>query len=365
MKNKADALKTESELLGTFDYAWNKGSNGTRRHYDVLQKLNAIASDNIQFPKSIRKLLYFSQKPAGIKIKSSKLPSKQNNSGTYANEEGHNFLSQIFKFTKSQPRLVLESHGADEDHTGICGVPLDDGSVCRRPPVKGRKRCTQHKGLRISRSNPVKPPVIEEKCIDSEEHKWRSTNGSNSNLLGASEYVHNVDFVANARSFSNSPEMSRSGRVQPPQVFSNRYTTKPHYDNICGVESGDGTSCNRQPVKGRVRCEEHKGMKIKGIKSKSAEEDKSNVYDACSNLSSFNEKDLCSSVCGAQTLNGSNCRSPVKGNTSCWQHAKQASKTNSPCNDWSSGGTSICGAPTRNGSYCKRKVKGGGSCSQH
>lgn len=367
MENKADALNTESELLSTFDYAWNKGSNGTRRHYDVLRKLNTIASDNIQFPKSIRKLLYFSQKPAGIKIKASKLPSKQNNCGTYADEEGHSFFSQIFKFTKSQPRLVLERHGTDEDRTVICGVSLDDGSICRRPPLKGRKRCTQHKGLRISRSNPVKPPVIEEMCTVSEEHKWRSTNGSNSNILGASEYVRNVDFDANACNYSDSSEMSRSGRVQP-QVFSKRFTTKPNSDTICGVESGDGTFCSRQPVKGRVRCKEHKGMKIKGIKSKSAEEDKSNVYDAGSKLSTFNEEDFCSAVCGAQTLNGSYCRRPVKGNTNCWRHSKQSSNkgsTNSPCNGWSSGGTSICGAPTHNGSYCKRTVEGGGSCWQH
>lgn len=32
----------------------------------------------------------------------------------------------------------------------VCGVKLYDGSVCEKPPVKGRKRCLEHKGMRIT-----------------------------------------------------------------------------------------------------------------------------------------------------------------------------------------------------------------------
>ncbi|KAJ4708614.1 protein EFFECTOR OF TRANSCRIPTION 2-like [Melia azedarach] len=317
MEKKAAAVKTESELLNTFDYAWNKGGNGTRRHDDVLQKLNKVSSNYIQFPKTIRKLLYISQKPAGITIKTSKLPSERNKFGTYADDEHRNFFSEIFKFTKSRPRLVLDKCSSNEDSTGICGVSLGDGFVCRRPPVEGRKRCSQHKGLRISGSNPLKLPVVAETCpvgdgfssicgveLDDgslcrrppvqgnkrcEEHKWRKTNGSTFKTTETSQYVHDAVFDSNPCSGSNFSEMYRPEKVQP-KVSSNRSATK---------------------------------LQIKGIKSKSAAQDKSRVYDAGSDFSTFDDRDYCCSVCGAQTLHGSYCRRPVKGDTRCWQHSKQ------------------------------------------
>lgn len=71
MKNKEDAEKTERKILDKFDYAWNKGNNGKRRHADVRRKLDEVASNNIQFPKTIRNLLRFNHWPADIKIKAS------------------------------------------------------------------------------------------------------------------------------------------------------------------------------------------------------------------------------------------------------------------------------------------------------
>ncbi|KAK2398080.1 protein EFFECTOR OF TRANSCRIPTION [Trifolium repens] len=41
---KGDALQTESQLLSTFDYAWNTINNGKRRPEDILQMLNKISS---------------------------------------------------------------------------------------------------------------------------------------------------------------------------------------------------------------------------------------------------------------------------------------------------------------------------------
>lgn len=356
MKNKADALKTERELLDTFDYAWNKGNNGTRRHADVRRKLEKVASNNIQFPKTIRNLLYFNQKPADIKIK--------------ASTEGHNFLPQIIKFTTSQPRLVSDRYGADEGHTGICGVSLGDGSVCQRPPVERRKRCVEHRGMRISAStpkltmkgkakvcdvDPMKLPfMVEQKCpvSEGEEQKRRNNCGSNSKSTGSSQYVYDACVDSNAHGALNSPEMYRQGRVQAK--------AKLQCDTICGVNFGDGTFCTRQPVEGRVRCEQHKWWKIEGIKSTSAAQDhKSNVYGT--SYGSF--------VCGGLTLDGSYCRRQVKAaNTRCWQHTgcvMDKSLTFRSRSDWNYGGSSLCGAPTRNGSYCRRSVKGGGRCWQH
>ncbi|KAJ0031367.1 hypothetical protein Pint_13364 [Pistacia integerrima] len=419
MKNKADALKTENRLLNKFDYAWNKGSNGMRRHDDVLGKLNKVASRNFQFPKPVRKLLYFSREPVGIKIKGIKLLPPGNKFSGNADEESYNLFSQVFKFSKSKPRLVLDRHGAGEVYTGVCGVSLGDGSVCRNQPVQGNKRC--------------------------DEHKWRKTYGSSSNSVGTSQALPSV-FIDSSTSDALKCDKTKPGRVQPkvfserqvanlqydticgveigngrvctrepvtgrvrceehkglkvdgliskpatkdklngddsdalkcdktkpervqPKVFSERPVVNLQYGTLCGVEIGNGRVCTREPVTGRVRCEEHKGLKIDGLICKPATKDKLNGDDKCSNFSTHNDMKYCNSVCGALTLSGSYCKRPVKGNARCWQHSVCASDmrlTISSYYDKKSGGTSVCGAPTRNGSYCRRTVNGGGTCWQH
>ncbi|XVE98011.1 hypothetical protein REPUB_Repub03eG0068500 [Reevesia pubescens] len=69
MENKADSYRTEAQLLNTFDYAWNKGSNGARRHDDILQKLDKRASNHTTVAIFSKKHLPFLQKQVGIKIK--------------------------------------------------------------------------------------------------------------------------------------------------------------------------------------------------------------------------------------------------------------------------------------------------------
>jgi hypothetical protein len=39
--------------------------------------------------------------------------------------------------------------------TITCGIILKDGSTCRKQPVKGRKRCHDHKGKRIRAFVPI------------------------------------------------------------------------------------------------------------------------------------------------------------------------------------------------------------------
>ncbi|KAH7854265.1 hypothetical protein Vadar_011870 [Vaccinium darrowii] len=72
MKNKAKAEKTETRLLNTSDYAWNKGNNGDRRHEKVLQKLRLS-----------KKLSGFQQKKTGDKIGTSKSFSWESNKKTF------------------------------------------------------------------------------------------------------------------------------------------------------------------------------------------------------------------------------------------------------------------------------------------
>ncbi|PON50432.1 Effector of transcription, partial [Parasponia andersonii] len=141
MQSKSDAIRTETQLLNTFDYAWNTSINGSRRPDDILQKLKKISSSTTHFSDIGRKLVPFRHKQVGIRIEARKLPSAENKFSTSKDdEESHNFLPRVFKFGRSQPRLVLDRNTIMEEKTTICGVILSHDSVCRRPPVEGRKR---------------------------------------------------------------------------------------------------------------------------------------------------------------------------------------------------------------------------------
>lgn len=138
MKNKAEAEKIETQRLDTYDYAWNKGNNGVRRRGDVLQKLDGSTSSSIQFLTLAKKLSRFHHKKIDVKIDTCKPLSWEDGSRIYTNWESNDLLPQIFKFGRSQLRLVTPSLGFNDDHSNICGVALGHGSVCTRPPV-GRR----------------------------------------------------------------------------------------------------------------------------------------------------------------------------------------------------------------------------------
>ncbi|CAN6699319.1 unnamed protein product [Malus baccata var. baccata] len=57
--------------------------------------------------------------------------------------------------TRAQPRLVSYRSITEENTSIICGVDVGDGSVCRTAPVPGRQRCAEHKGMRIKGSTGV------------------------------------------------------------------------------------------------------------------------------------------------------------------------------------------------------------------
>lgn len=387
MENKRDAEKTEAQLLNRFDYAWNSSSNGARRPYDILSKLNKVASNTIQFSNIVRKLLLFDQKQVGIRIKAS----------TRADEESYNFLSRVFKYSRSQPRIVLDRSGVIEENTSFCGVVLSDGSVCRRPPVERRKRCAEHKGMRISGFIPTLVT----------EGKSESTIGSDSTNLDDREGYSQNDtakcpLVAFKRPVSvgftptcgvllsngsacrrqpaqgrkrcdehksmrisgsipesamegnqNSSAMCKPGIVQPrASSESEKFVVSKGCNTKCGVNLGRGLYCTRQPARGRVRCEEHKGLRA---------EDKSHVSDMGLELSSYN-----ASTCGATLNNGSLCRrQPVEGNKRCWQH--KGMRAGSSFSGLYSGITlQPCGVTLQNGSVCMRTpAHGRKRCEQH
>ncbi|XWS17383.1 hypothetical protein CRYUN_Cryun33cG0062800 [Craigia yunnanensis] len=389
MENKADAQRTEAQLLITFDYAWNKGSNGARRHDDILQKLDKRASNRTKLAIFSRKHLPFLQKQVGIKIKASKLLSQDNEFSKYADGESYNFLWQVFKFSRSQPRLVLDRDGSNENDTITCGVVLGDGSICRRPPVEGRKRCAEHKGkktkgssVRLSTSeklqphkacseyvvldngefnvhgakipscslvpslagdnpeieqcNPICGVVMDDSSLCRRQpvsgrkrgdlHKGRRICSSNSETTRYQTEPNVVfDSYANEGSgFDKKP----SENFSPVEVETGVSPQRPVFseggDTICGVDLGDGYFCTKQPVRGRVRCEDHKGMRVTSLLSGLDAKSTSHVFDMDSRFNSHNwnygSSRSTTAICGAPTSNGSFCQRKVKGNGRCWQH---------------------------------------------
>ena len=108
MQSKSDAIETEKQRLMTYDYAWNTSINGTRRPDDILTKLKKNSSSNIHFLDIARKLVPYNQTQVGIRIKAGKYPSAEEKIYPFADEESQSFFPWVFKFGRSQPRLVQD-----------------------------------------------------------------------------------------------------------------------------------------------------------------------------------------------------------------------------------------------------------------
>ncbi|CAL5442875.1 unnamed protein product [Camellia sinensis] len=312
MKNKRDAEKTEAQVLDTFDYAWNKGGNGVRRPNDILKKLDRSTSRNTKFHVIVKKLQTFRQKKMGIKIEACKPLPWENVSNTYSYQENNDLFSRIFKIGRSQPRLVQLRHGFNEDYASICGVALGHGSVCRRLPVEGRKRCAEHKGLKINGNHlkveyrassfshdTMKPQQVVDDCPVGKDSFPICGVALDDGILCRRQPVRGRKRCEEhkgrkiTKSFSESRTKNKQGYLCDPILESSTYgydsekilSKTRKMGTTCGVGLKDGTFCIRQPALGKKRCEEHKRMKIIGSKSKLLVADVPNVFD-CSGINS-------------------------------------------------------------------------------
>ncbi|XP_057968617.1 protein EFFECTOR OF TRANSCRIPTION-like isoform X2 [Malania oleifera] len=377
MRNKLDAEKTEAQLLREFDYAWNKGCNGVRRPDDVLQKVERVSVSATPFRNIVRKLQTLNQKKVGIRIEAIGPFLPEYESGIYTDKNGYDFLARVFKFGRSWPRPVLDRNGINAENTSICGVALGGGSICQRPAIEGRKRCAEHKGMKIKGSISklitegkshtgnvgLKSGVISEqefcshhgnnfnhntsqqvagKCTDSkdlasicggvlgngspckrqpadrrerfEDDKEMGINGSSSNSMTEGNSHHLNDVISESRCNNWDRDHVSFGSIK---------LIKQELGVICGVNLGEGFVCERQPVTGRQRCEEHKGMRVKAFPV-----DRDPVSIASNGLNNNNSTlhgtavgDYSPSMCGATTSSGSFCRNtPIEGNKRCWLH---------------------------------------------
>ena len=401
IESKRDAERTESRLLKTFDYAWNKGSNGARRPSDVLRKLEKTSSSTPPFPSITRKFQMLGQKQVGIIIKASK-PFLQEN-GLSTDQDINSLLARVFKFGRSQPRLVSDRVGVTGNYNSTCGVALGDGTICERPPVEGRKRCAEHKGMKTKSS--FSKPIVERKpqMVDlnreSEGHSAQSYGYTvNFQLVGGKCPV-NKDFtiicgvilddgfpckrqpvlgrkrceehkgmrtnVSISNSTVGKSHHTYESKLQPQVLPDCRSFSNTDYGITCGVDLGHGIFCKRLAVAGRKRCEEHKGMMINSLISTLAGEDKSHALDMGSGFITYNNSNYNhTSTCGMTLGDGSICkRQPVEGNKRCWQHKGMRVNCSS---SWFGSETTLCGVLLRNGSVCSRvPAHGRKRCEQH
>ncbi|KAL1195178.1 Protein EFFECTOR OF TRANSCRIPTION 2 [Cardamine amara subsp. amara] len=323
MGSKREAEATEGMLLSTFDYAWNKGSNGERRQLDLLKKFGDREFMSKRKSGISRVLFPFLRNQVGIRIKGEKhvLKEERKLSSDVDEEKSDSFFTSILKLTRSRPQPVSDRFDEIDGScsASVCGVILENGGCCNRSPVKGRKRCVEHKGQRICRVSP-------------EKHRPSSQ----------------------------------------PEIFAGQDHNHEDSDVVkCGVILPDMEPCSKIPVPGRKRCEDHKGMRINAFLFLLNRTDRENtVKDEKPNQESrdINEEDSAACFCEATTKNGLPCtRSSPKGSKRCWQHKEKISGGCSPENVQLGAAKLVaCGVKLCNGLICERSpVKGRKRCEEH
>ncbi|XP_024005800.1 protein EFFECTOR OF TRANSCRIPTION 1 [Eutrema salsugineum] len=294
-------------------------SYGIARH-DLLQKLGNNEIVNQRKPGLPQTILPVTQKIIGNRTKDKKddLAEERAISSDAAGEKS-DFLAPIVRLSRSRPQPVSDRHDDivdDSDSASICGVLLEDGTTCTTSPMQGRKRCTVHRGQRIS-------------CV-------------------------------------------LPGKKIPCEVSPERECEET--ENICGVILPDMVRCRNQPVARRKRCEDHKGMRVNAFffllnpteRDIALKEEKSKP-ETCTGM---NKKDSGgpSLICEATTKSGLPCiRSAPMGSRRCWQHKdKTLDRRSSETVQSATVSQVICGVKLYNGLVCEKSpVKGRKRCEEH
>ncbi|CAL9108959.1 unnamed protein product [Musa acuminata var. zebrina] len=253
MKDKKEAEKMEEQLLNFFDYAWNRRGNGACRREDILLKLDkASTRSNSGLLSKFKQWKWpvFS-KNVGIKIDAGLSIDE------VESEKTRGFLPQIFKFVKSQRQSVQPNDNLTQDEKA-CGVAIGNGHICRNKPVPRRKRCSEHKGKRITVNSNLTSRDI--RMIE-----------DNSSLVCSEDSAAGKMVQPKHQRIPHIYKSSSGWESWPPAEEMQKLIPKLEV-NICGVVAEDGDICRRKPVPGRKRCEEHKGKRVTGSGTSSSAE---------------------------------------------------------------------------------------------
>ncbi|KAH7677051.1 hypothetical protein IHE45_07G056400 [Dioscorea alata] len=281
--------------------------------------------------------------------------------------------------TKDESEDVKHDH-SEENH--ICGVLLSDGDVCRSKPLQGRKRCEDHKGMRVTGIVSMETKGCLTKEISSEldpSEKYKICGV----LLGDGNVCQSKPFQGRKRCEDHEGmRVTGSISLTTGECSTKGIPSATKLDpceeyQICGVFFEDGNVCRSKPFSGRKRCEDHKGMRVNGIIPRTAKE------FTTTNITPFGELGPCegSQICGVLLGDGNVCRSrPSRGRERCEDHKGMrvnsiVSRTIRECSitNVSSRAATYhfqeykrCGVSLANGNVCQRMpVQGRQRCEVH
>lgn len=232
-ESKQMAEKVESELLHVFDYPWNTSLNGARRPRDILAKLDLLQyqmESSLCLGRAVgvgwRKWEYFGRK-VGISV-----PVRKPNNETRPPAPPRAKIPTSF-FTSS-----TNGGGAPapSSSSASCGVLLEDGSACSSPPVKGRRRCAEHKGQRAK--------------VSSTRRRTGPAMHAGAGTGGIPAAGGNKPAVVIIRA------QMHGKRVEITDVSGTDGVV------MCGARADGGAPCVNRPVQGRKRCAGHKGIRV-------------------------------------------------------------------------------------------------------
>ena len=131
-----------------FDYAWNKGINGTRRSRDIVAKLfmawptkGTKSFYNLVFSPGKRKVLWlFRSRPKAVGIR---VALRKPQDTTISTNSNRSLMRNLCFLMKIQPKGSIRVASLDLR----CGVVTSEGIPCKAPPLRGGKRCLQHQEI--------------------------------------------------------------------------------------------------------------------------------------------------------------------------------------------------------------------------
>ncbi|KAH7677048.1 hypothetical protein IHE45_07G056300 [Dioscorea alata] len=221
-----------------------------------------------------------------------------------------------------------ESLDVEYDHSQeyqICRVLLRDGNICRSKPFPGRKRCEDHKGVRVTGiiSTTTKECLAKEISSDTEPDPCEEYQICGV-FLGDGDVCRSKPFPGrkrceNHKGMKVTGIISKTTRECSAKGISSDTELDPCQEyQICGVFFGDGNVCQSMPFPGRKRCEYHKGTRINGVISRTRRE-----FSIAKRAPSDGELDPCegNQICGVLLGDGNVCRSkPFRGRKRCEDH---------------------------------------------
>ncbi|RHN53159.1 putative transcription factor HRT family [Medicago truncatula] len=327
MKTDGEACKVKSQMLETFDYAWNKVDNGKRRPNDILQMLNIISSNKLPITndkldeagnnssfvdESITKNDVGKAKVAlevevNHQLVDDKLDEAENNSsfvdesitkndiGTsevaLEAEVNHQLVDDNLDEAKNNSSFVDESitkidvgmsevvleveldHQLADDKSDEAknNISFVDESVIKNDVG------TSEVVLKVE----VDHQLAEDKSDEAENNSCFVDESITKNDFGTSEVAlevvvdHQLADDKSDKAEYNSSFVTLEAEVDHQLAEASPLKKKGKSDKGETTKKNDGSICTKPPAEKRVSCQEHKGMRLNVFSAKAIRRSKS------------------------------------------------------------------------------------------